>query len=626
MADTLIDSVLLDFFLTSSDPIIPMDNVHLINEFLSASDNEEKTELAQRLMIQTIRNLGFETRCIERILQGYITSLLKVDYGFRWITKDYRSHFLHSVYNYLTGLYLMRHDFLGNILFSKIDFEALDNIYTSPSSELLHSYPRCDYEKFHKRWAIAAFFHDISYLSQISYNAMNKEAKHNFQTDNQVFSVSLPHFEDNVHIDETSQIKHHLSALVNLIPPYLLQHNALDIISSRIAGRLGTFENADIRRSLKRIIKENFKGEYGSHDILSGLFAIKKYYYELNSYFNSTENPITSTEKIQIIQEMKDFTDAISNAALHHYDKYTVGIFEPTKKEKISWKTLPLLYLLILVDELQIWNRELVCEFKPIVYYDLQINDTALSDWFKDNWTNMLLRFVQSYQNIDTTKSMTLEIPFTKNMLKQIDSLRRLGTHDQCKITNLIENSNYSYKIYNGKLSISFVVCPVLAQLENVINFELSNYEVLRIKSVLESSWKEFSANHQTYSLFMEYLMLFEDLLEENNTNKAYSINKNNLINKYLVKSDKLYTQLISSDQLWIPIECITFNHMSSFDSSHLEQLELMYDGKTTQNIQSIMDHCLNDFKKHISIKGINNQALIHIVGKIRNIIQNFIA
>ncbi len=721
MPDTLIDSVLLDFFVKSSDRIIPVNNVHLINQFLSSNDNEEKTDIAQRLMIQTIRNLGFETHCIERILQGYITSLLKVDYGFPWITKDYRSHYLHSVYNYLMGLYLMKDDFLGNMLLANIDFEKLDNIYMSPSSEVLPLSHHPDYERFHRRWAITAFFHDIAYLPQISYNAMNMEAKHHFHTTNQVFSVTIPHFEDIINISGIAEIENSLTT--GFVPPYLLHDNALDIISHRLQGRLGKFSSNQISDSIKRIAVENFVEEYGSHDILGGLEAIKGYYHELGIFLNSSETTISYASIIRIIQEMKDFTDAISNASLHHYDKFKEGIFSKGYKEKISGIRLPLLYLLILVDELQVWNRELVCQFKPIAFNDFRINDTALSDNFKDNWTNMLLRLAQSYRKADLSADLTLEIPFTKNLIKQIKKLEKSGSHKQEEINELINTFEYRYQNLNLTESCTFSLNPVLSQLRNIGNYPISNYELTRIIGILESSWKEFSANHQTYCIFMEYLMLFEDLLHEyesfdkdlqlklfkdelidnlsenelthyfrdktsiielknslapekyirqlkdkfvtqlylnllskhppitklnkflkdslfegilereeqilsivNEAQKAFSANIINLISKYLIDLETLYTQLKTSDQLWIPIECITYNRLQSMDHHPLEHLELNFGGKATQSIQLIIDRCLEDFKKHFSIQGSSNQVLFHLVDKVRNHIQKILS
>jgi hypothetical protein len=93
---------------------------------------------------------------------------------------------------------------------------------------------------------------------------------------------------------------------------------------------------------------------------MGAVFLLQQFYSSIYSFFiDGQKSEIPHMQKFSINRNIIRFTDAMTAVSLHNIKHFKTGIFKEELRLKIRNHKLPLLFLLILCDELQAWDRDL---------------------------------------------------------------------------------------------------------------------------------------------------------------------------------------------------------------------------------------------------------------------------
>ena len=180
----MIDNKLRKFFYPNEEnefilKHFEIDELNAIRNFLTYKDPELKDKYCKELMIKTIQKISPDFCIFEELLEEEINNFINMEKGVIYLKQDYRSHFIHSSYVYLLGFYLLQNRYLtpqflqtGNISYYDRTFRNKPIFSRKPATANLD-----EALEFKNRWALAAFFHDVAYLSELNMTIMDNQAK-----------------------------------------------------------------------------------------------------------------------------------------------------------------------------------------------------------------------------------------------------------------------------------------------------------------------------------------------------------------------------------------------------------------------------------------------------------------
>jgi hypothetical protein len=355
---------LKDFFMDRRENGFILELLHseeltLIERFLSAAESDRKQYLAAELMERTLYRIDPRSRVFLRLFEVESEKLASMEKGAPYIREEYRGHYIHSVYNYLMGFFLFQEGLLEEEYLNCLNLDYFDGHYRERPVYDEYVVSRSDEGKeFQRRWALTAFFHDMAYLSQVNLQVMEDEGKRLTHLDSNPYSLAITDLQSFLTIPMMSKIK--AKVKMSFAPVYLFSEDSLEILAYRMVNRLDRFSRNLIYQSLKERIITTLKQGRFDHGLMGAVFLLQEFYSLIHSFFVDDEkSDIPHMQKFSINRNIIRFTDAMAAVSLHHIAKFKSGIFQDQLKLKIRNHKMPLLFLLILCDELQAWDRDL---------------------------------------------------------------------------------------------------------------------------------------------------------------------------------------------------------------------------------------------------------------------------
>ena len=250
-----------------------------------------------------------------------------------------RDHYIHAVNVFILGLCI----YSQNAKF-RADFESRN----LDKSEYPYSYDTA-HEEFFYRWGIASLFHDVGYPLEIIGKQISKFMDFTTNIDSKVVvhsHLQIDNFEDFNKISEVISKpefcrpyfnKYNSSIYIDLLKP-------TDLLAHKLHISLGV-DMLEIKNALEKFIDIMTKNGFIDHGFFSAIIVLRWYGFLIQRCDYKPEYffwPVV---------------DSASAILLHNYYKNAI-MKPPFSKDKLSSKSHPIAWLLILCDELQEWNRE----------------------------------------------------------------------------------------------------------------------------------------------------------------------------------------------------------------------------------------------------------------------------
>ncbi len=315
----------------------------------------------------------------------------------------HRDHFLHSVYVFILGLSI----YIENTQFQKQFYEFIQKENYKDSYDGKH-------EEFFYRWGIASLFHDIAYPLEL----MLKQAKiysnflNSYFNDQNDLSLSL-NFNGISKYNKLSELlinKEYYKEFYEKYPGFDLTKyiSCYEIYASILSNRF-QISKTDISKELKRMISDMEEGIFLDHGFYSGLIVMKWYHHLIKS---TNWNPAYFAYPV---------VDAATSILLHnYYERYLMK--KPFCLKKLNYSKSPIAFLLILCDELQIWNRVNFCNPKnSLIKADVNINKNKISInyTFSKSQTNDIINdIINKINNILLLDQLEIDLKVKRKGLK----------------------------------------------------------------------------------------------------------------------------------------------------------------------------------------------------------------
>jgi hypothetical protein len=547
----MINRRLKDFFMNRSEhkdilTLLKTEELSIIERFLSTNDQEYKELLAPELMELTLQNIDPETGIFQRLFETESNKLSEMEKGIVYIKEDYRSHFIHSVYTYLMGFFLLQEDLLGKDFLDCVNLDYFDGHYDQrPVYDRFITSKKNEWKEFQRRWALTAFFHDLTYLSEINLKIMQAEGKRLVNIE-RPYSIEISDLQAFLTNHAATQIKSQLK--MSFTPDYLFHNDVLEIIACRMVNRIGDFSKKDIYQSLIEWVTGGLKDGRFDHGVVGAVSLLHRLYSLIHSfYFDRMKKDLPHRYKLSINRNIIRFTDAMTAAALHNVKYFKQGIFKEELGVKITNHRLPLAFLLIISDELQTWQREME---PPTGYKELKrlrvrekggLDKTDFEDYFltlykdyslKETREDAFVFYIPFWDDDDESKAVKREYfvydcnrlsKIIENIVEQLKD-GTLSDEKENEIESLISNF---IKILGDKKKITFRKKNFFA-LERVLNGSDDkklddNIKKRNALNLQKEMWEKFKKENITMEQFIGAVFGFESFLK-----KQCSISDNN--------------------------------------------------------------------------------------------------
>jgi len=511
--------------------LLHSEELTLIDRFLSTKEREQKQYLAAELMERTLYNIDPQFRVFLRLFEVESEKLASLEKGVTYMSEGYRSHYIHSVYNYLMGFFLFQEEYLGKEFLNCLNLDYFDGHYREKPMYDAYVVPRTDERKeFQRRWALTAFFHDVAYLPEVNLTVMEEEGKRLTGID-KPFSLEINDMQSFLNIHLMSKIK--AGVKMSFAPGYLFREDSLEILACRLVNRLDRFSKDLIYQSLKaRIIDTLKKGRF-DHGLIGAVFLLQQFYSLIHSFFIDDEKTgIPHMQKFSINRNIIRFTDAMTAVSLHNIKKFETGIFKKELKVKIRNHKLPLLFLLVLCDELQSWDRELSPspDPNPLSIVRHWRNDRPDKSMFIEHYNSFYREYASVKREEKEIKELVFIVPFWKDdenddaedkeflILRKDQLIKKEETGDLGPI--------YYFKI-KFKKKPHYSLDKLLRTNDKHSPEEKINKKIH--KQMEKDTWKSFKRKNLTLGMFIEMAFGIEKFLsnfclcnhEINNNNKT---------------------------------------------------------------------------------------------------------
>lgn len=250
-----------------------------------------------------------------------------------------RDHYIHSVNVFILGLCI----YSQNARY-RADFD-LANLN---KTEYPYSYDTA-HEEFFYRWGIASLFHDVGYPLEIIGKQITKFVDFTTNIDSNVIvrsHLQIDNFEDfnNIaeYVPKVEFCKPYFEKFSSCIYFDLLKPT--ELLAHKLHISLG-LEISEIKKALSNFVETMTKNGFIDHGFFSAIIILRWYGFLIQRCKYKSEYffwPVV---------------DSASAILLHNFYRNVI-MKPPFSKGKLSSKSHPIAWLLILCDELQEWNRE----------------------------------------------------------------------------------------------------------------------------------------------------------------------------------------------------------------------------------------------------------------------------
>lgn len=492
----------------------------LIERFLSTKEREQQQYLATQLMERTLYNIDPEFRVFLRLFEVESQKLASMEKGITYMSEGYRGHYIHSVYNYLLGFFLFQEEYLGEEFLKCLNLDYFDGHYSQKPMYDAYRVPRGDEKKeFQIRWALTTFFHDTAYLPEVNLKVMEEEGKRLTGIE-KPFSLGINDMQSFLTIHTMSEIETRVR--MSFAPDYLFMEDSLEILAYRLVNRLDRFSKDLIYQSLKARIIDTLKAGRFDHGLMGAIFLLQKFYSEIHSFFIKDEkNWLPHLQKFSINRNIIRFTDAMTAVSLHNIRYFKTGIFKEEFELKVRNHKLPLLFLLILCDELQRWDRQLSPpeEQTPLNNVRHWRENRLDKSMFSEHFNNLYREYASVEKPVKKEeKKLVFYVPFWQEKEEKNDNVKYKKFFifekvkcDQCDqdLKVLKEKKLKKTKcFYKCAFIIKFERKP-LSYFEEMLENKSKPLNESKIdkkiyKQMEKDAWKIFEKNNMTLGKFIE--------------------------------------------------------------------------------------------------------------------------
>ncbi|HRQ68461.1 MAG TPA: hypothetical protein P5031_07850 [Candidatus Syntrophosphaera sp.] len=487
--DAIIKKYMKECILRNNKNLIAPEEVKVIWKLLNTKDPAKKEYLATLVFEATCKAID-KTTIIKQMLDEYLRQLCKFERGIVHVMPEYRSHMLHSIYNYLLGFCLEE---LDQRPYQRLNIGYYDSFDIHRQTCSHPNAIKDEMEKFQERWAYTVFFHDMHYSTDFSYKLINKIAK-DITNIKPFFQLSPSELDELLLIPQMAKVMQFFAHLPK--KPSFLESNALKIIANRLAFRLENFHPEEIYLSLRQTLHDSLKKGIWDHGLIGAIYNIRTYFTLLGDYIRDQNDPVL---RLKLLDEINCFTDAITAGAIHNMRYFSAGLFR--SKPKISHRKLPLAFTLILADELQEWNRSLMYKIFPKpgnISATLKFDDDKKEAY--EEWDKLIEKFTEPK---DHNK---IRVPYFKHPFRNIDEKENLKKSILKMNTSKIESANgRTYTLEGGTEKLTFC----LSEAKDTTDPEKGKKQLKQYPEL----WEEYKNENKSVCAFFDFFMDVEDCL-----------------------------------------------------------------------------------------------------------------
>ncbi|HQH49943.1 MAG TPA: hypothetical protein PLA08_00875 [Candidatus Cloacimonadota bacterium] len=503
------DTILREYLVNKCRPwqeeLLEEAETETIQQLLDSEDLAEKEYLATLLFEKTCDAID-KTTVIKQMLDEYLRQLCKFERGIVHVMPEYRSHMLHSIYNYLLGFCLEE---LDQRPYQRLNIGYYDSFDIHRQTCSHPNAIKDEMDKFRERWAYTVFFHDMHYSTDFSYKLINKIAK-DITNIKPFFNLSPSELDELLLIPQMAKVMQFFAHLPK--KPSFLESNALKIIANRLAFRLENFHPAEIYLSLRQTLYDSLKKGIWDHGLIGAIYNIRTYFTLLDDYIRDQNDPVL---RLKLLDEINCFTDAIAAGAIHNMRFFSAGLFR--SKPKISHRKLPMAFTLILADEIQEWNRSLMYKtFQKPGHNSTTLEFDEDKKKAYEKWDSQIGKFSKSKNH------KRIWVPYFKQPFRENEDLVRSGLKMKSSKTGQFSSRTYSFKSNNKYTEFRFFEAKDTTETEK-------GKEQLKLYSEL---WDEYKNENKSVCAFFDFFMDVEDCLL-NLCKAENSSSKNKRIRRY---------------------------------------------------------------------------------------------
>lgn len=582
MQDNRIDQLLYPFFFAKEKRSIlgrlfSAREMHAIRRFLSRSADTELEFFAVEVIDATLSAIAETTNktkdsgysAINNLMQEYIQKMIGFEQGFIHMDHNYRSHLSHTVYVYLLGIYLYEVS-SGN--YNELNMRVYDNICAKPQQWLAAGMYADEKLEFRRRWAYTAFLHDLHYPSESSLSFFKKEGKLNSSTKSPYF-MDIRDVTDFFQFHTMAKIRKYFNEV--LFFDKFMDSDILRIISARLAFRLECYDKESIYESLMSTFRTKIRADYWDHGLMGAVYSLKRYLQKLEEVIDKVEKEDKKTKLLHgslLMNEYLDITDALCACALHNIQHIDNGLFQT--KPKISKKKLPLLFTLILADELQLWNRSL-CKHRRKQEFNLSPNNERikLMRRMTELWDGMIFWFYSSTDMKDKQASnvVDIRIPF---FIRDSKSTNFENIHKWCE--GSVNGNRTEYSLIEpyewSKRKDTKQICRKRVKLRFISAFspdDLEGAEKPIGKGFIKDFWnKEYLPDHPSVCTIITYFQELENACYKVCTKKPDDKLFANSWNELCVVLDKNPIHSVKKmRQGFLPLSCFNYHLLKEVET-----------------------------------------------------------
>ncbi len=558
MADVLIDYHLYHFYNWEGckiNRLLSSQERQLISLFLSKSDVINKERLAIQLLNVTFEHLQC-SELMKRIAQDYLFAFLDFERSNVHQSHNYRSHMTHTAYVYLLGFYLEE---LYEKPYTCLNMTYFDFFRASGNLSTYLYNTNFEMVKFRRRWAYTAFFHDIHYLTEENFRSLSVKARSELGVED-MYTLDIREPYDLLFVPSMAEIRRffRLEAKSGLS----FSDDALMILAERLAFRYGNHQASTLYNSLRLQISDNQKASRWEHGLMGAVYSLRKYFSSLGEYLQ-TENRSTSMSELSLqrhtlYNECLDFTDGIAASAFHNIRYWKSGVFGA--KTKIKHSKLPLLYTLILADEMQVWNRSLAVKRQRMERTDNPgIGRNKLRDMIFGIWDGMIREF-----SLQGVKNDSYVLPFFTERGKDKDeSIRHYEVISEADNQPVILRQYNPDCPYSNSMRVSFrgLAEESWDQIELLKIVKPDGYNIRKDWILLTEFWQEYMRDRPTLTEFFVFFQraeaVFHRIVVATSEHKYYLLyrSQQELLSLYYLNPLARLSQISQCILPWIPYD-----------------------------------------------------------------------
>jgi hypothetical protein len=534
-----------------------------IRMFLSAQDEESKLDSAFEMVMALTDLVEPNHHLFKNLCSTLYPDLHHFERAAGFTNPDYRSHLVHSCYVFLIGLYLIEKFGSSDNFFKKLNIGYFDYQFLVQNPQVYPYGTAYEMESFIKRWILTSICHDVAYQTENDYKSINTKSERITGYKN-IYKLSVDNLDDLLMIPEASELREKFSVLTPS-KRHSIADDALEIIAKRMSHRFDNYTAETIYNSLKNNILKSISLGFWDHGLMGGIYLIRSFMTNLNTILKKPQ-----ADDVLLIhnlyQGFLELTDAVVGIALHNFSNFSAGIFGQ-KKVKLQLTRLPLATMLILADEMQIWNRRI----KPFPHLKkrITVNNQGEHSYnslslLHDTWKQMCYDLILKPDGIiwKEKKIFVMKVPFFSKPLADIDKDIRDSIETKIKFISAVEWLN-----------------------EPPFNYDLSIDEIKR-------EWARFLKDHGSLAIILDVCLSLFTFLEKWETakNQIIGISKRNDLNTF--KKETLYKLENLKDigmEQFLPIENASFYDLEINKDGSSGLLQMSAETKILQKIATIV-------------------------------------